>query len=84
MLLKLSPDRLVIIAKEFLKLPNLCMLIKQKSPLLPRNLVLVTFGELLIVLSAKVNKSAIPPLFNGLDMLSSACDKAKLCAKKLF
>ena len=31
------------------------MLIKQKSPLLPRNLVLETFGELLIVFSAKVN-----------------------------
>ena len=31
------------------------MLIKQKSPLLPRNVALVTFGELLIVFSAKVN-----------------------------
>ena len=31
------------------------MLIKQKSPLLPRNLALVTFGELLIVFSTKVN-----------------------------
>ena len=29
--------RLVIVAKGFLKLPNLYMLIKQKSPLLPRN-----------------------------------------------
>ena len=31
------------------------MLIKQKSPLLPRNLALMTFGELLIVFSTKVN-----------------------------
>ena len=31
------------------------MLIKQKSPLLPRKVALVTFGELLIVFSAKVN-----------------------------
>ena len=31
------------------------MLIKQKSPLLPRNLALVTFGELLIMFSTMVN-----------------------------
>ena len=31
------------------------MLIKQKSPLLPRNLALGTFGELLIVFSTKLN-----------------------------
>ena len=31
------------------------MSIKQKSPLLPRNLALVTFGELLIVFSTEVN-----------------------------
>ena len=29
-------------------------------------------------------KSAIPPLFNGLDVLSSLCDKAKLFAKNVF
>ena len=45
------------------------MLIKQKSPLLPRNLALVT------------SKSAIPPLFNGPEVLSSASDKAKLFAE---
>ena len=53
------------------------MLIKQESPLLPRNLTLVTFGELSIVFSNK-GKSAIPPLFNGPEVLSSASDKAKL------
>ena len=43
------------------------MLLKQKSPSLPRNLAL--------------SKSAIPPLFNGIEVLSSASDKAKLFAK---
>ena len=56
------------------------MLIKQKSPLLPRNLALVTSGGLLIVFSTKF-KSAIPPLFNGPEVLSSASDKAKLFAE---
>ena len=46
---------LVIVAKGFLKLPNLHMLLKQKSPSLPRNLALGTFGELLTVFSTKVN-----------------------------
>ena len=55
LILKKSSDRLVIIAKGFLKLPNLRMLIKQKSPSLPRNLALRTFGKLLIVFSAKAN-----------------------------
>ena len=55
------------------------MLIKQKSPLLPRNLALVTSGELLIVFSTKVNLLYL--LFNGPEVLSSASDKAKLFAK---
>ena len=50
-----SLDRLVIVAKGFLKLPNLHMVIKQKSPLLPINLALMTSGELLIVFSTKVS-----------------------------
>ena len=36
-------------------MPSLHVLIKQKSPLLPRNLAHVTSGELLIVFSTKVN-----------------------------
>ena len=36
------------------------MLIKQKSPSLPRNLALGTFGELLIVFSTKVNLLYLP------------------------
>ena len=53
------------------------MLLKQKSPSIPRNLVVMTSGELLI------GKSAIyiPPLFNGPRVLSSASDKAKLFVK---
>ena len=56
------------------------MLLKQKSPSLPRNLPLGTFGELLIVFSTKVNL-LIPSIFNDPELLSSACDKAKLFAK---
>ena len=53
--LSLNTDRLVIIAKGFLKLPNLVTLIKQRSLSCSRDLALVTFGELLIVLSTKLN-----------------------------
>ena len=48
---------------------------------LPRNLVLGTFGELLSVLNK--GKSAIPPLFSGPEVLSSASDKAKLFGKNV-
>ena len=41
--------------KRFLRLPNLHMLIKQKSPSFPWNLALWTLGELLIVCSTKLN-----------------------------
>ena len=53
--LKQSSDRLVTIVKGFLKLLNLDMLIKQKSPPLPRNFALGMFGELPIPFSTKVN-----------------------------
>ena len=53
--LKESSDRLVIVAKGLLKLPNLHMLLKHKIPSFPRNLALGTFGKLLIVFSTKVN-----------------------------
>ena len=53
--IKESSDRLVIVGKGFLKLLNLHILIKQKSPSILRNLALGTFGELLIVFSTKVN-----------------------------
>ena len=77
--LKLSSDRLVIVAKGFLKPSNLHMLIKQKSSSVPRNLSLGTFGKLSIF-----NKGnfPIPHLFNGPEVLSSPSDKAKLFAEK--
>ena len=59
------------------------MLIKQKSPQLPRNLVLKTFWK--IVNSVLNNgKSAIPPLFKGQEVLPSASDKTKLFAENFF
>ena len=45
----------MIIAKGFLNVPSLHILIKQKHPSLPRNLALRTFGKLPIVFSTKVN-----------------------------
>ena len=60
------------------------MLIKQKSQSQPRNFALGTSGELPIDWQISVlnkGKSVIPPLFNGPEVLSSACDKTKLFAK---
>ena len=76
--LKESSDRPVIVAKGFLKLPNLHILIKQKSQSLPTNLVLRTFGKLLIVFSTKVN-----PLYllYSVAQKCSVSDKAKLFAE---
>ena len=78
-MLKYSSDRLVIITTGFLKLPNLHMLIK-KSPLLPRNCALATFGKLLIVSSTKVNLLYL--LYSTAQRCwSFASDKAKLFAE---
>ena len=52
---KQSSCRLGIVAKGFLKLPNLHMIIKQKSPSLPRNLTLWTFAKLTVMFFTKVN-----------------------------
>ena len=67
---------LLIVGKGFLKLLNLHMSLEQKSTSCPRNLALKTFGELPSVLNK--GKSAISPLFNSLEVLSSASDKATL------
>ena len=58
--------RLIIIAKGSLKLPNLHMLIKQKSHL--RNLALGTYGELPIIYLTKVNL-----LYLVCSMVQSCC-----------
>ena len=67
-----------MIEKGFLRLPNLHILITQKSPSFPRNLALGTFDELLTVFSAKVNLLCL--LHYGPEVLSSASDKAKIFA----
>ena len=56
------------------------MLITQKSPSLSRNLALGTFWRIVNSVLNK-GKSAIPPLFNRPEVLSSASDKAKLFAE---
>ena len=76
--LKSRSDRVVISVKEFLKLPNLHMLLKQKNPSLPRSLVLGTFGVLLTVFSTKVNLVYLP---YSTARRCCASDKAKLFAK---
>ena len=55
------------------------MLIKEKSQSVPRNLALWTWQIANSVLLK--GKSALPPLFNGSEVLSSASDKANLFAK---
>ena len=55
------------------------MLIKQKSSSLPSNLAPRTWRIANSVLNK--GKSAIPPLYNGPEVLSSASDKAKLFAE---
>ena len=55
------------------------MLLKQKSPSIPRKLSLRTWQIANSVLNK--GKSFIPPLFNGTELLPSASDKAKLFAK---
>ena len=55
-----SSENFVIIAKGFLKLPNLHMLIKQKSPSLPRNFSVRIFGKLPIIFLTEVNLLYLP------------------------
>ena len=56
------------------------MLLKQNSPSLPRNKAFGVFLEIGNSVFSK-GKSAIPPLFNGPEVLPSATDKAKLFAE---
>ena len=63
--------------------PNMHMLIKLKSPSLPRNLTPRTNLQIAISILNK-SKSAKPSLFNSLEVFPSASDIAKLFMKKLF
>ena len=74
---------LVIVTKGFLKLPNLHMLIKQKETITSWKLGSQDFWQIANSVLNK-GKSAIPPLFNGPEVLSSASDKAKLFAENFF
>ena len=69
----------MIDAKGFLKLPNLHILIKQES-ITSQKLGSRDFWRIANSVLNK-GKSAIPPLFNGLEVLSSASDKTKLFAE---
>ena len=74
---KESSDKLVIVAKGFMKLPNLHILIKQESissQKLSQNFWRIASGVL------NNGTSVIPPLFNRREVLCSASDKAKLFA----
>ena len=81
--LKCSSDRLVIVAKGFLKLPNLLMLIKTKESITSQKLRSRDFCRSAISVSDKC-KSAIPHLFNGSEVLSSAFDRAKVFAENFL
>ena len=56
------------------------MLLKQKRSSLPRNLALGPFWRIANSVHNR-GKSAIPPLFNSPEVLSSAFDKVQLFAK---
>ena len=77
----LSSERLVIVAKGFLKLLHLHVLLKKKESITSLKL---GSRDLWRIAKSIVNKdkSVVSPLFNGPEMLSSASDKAKLSAKK--
>ena len=70
---------LVIVVKGFLKLSNLHMLLKQES-ITSQKLGSRDFWRIANIVLNK-GKSAIPPVFNSLEVLSSASDKAKLFAE---
>ena len=68
---------LVVVAKGFLKLPNLLMLIKQKS------LSKLGSSDFWQIANSVLNrgKPGIPPLFNGRELLFYDSVKVKLFAK---
>ena len=68
-------------ARGFLKLSNLHVLIKQESQPLLRNLALRTLDSQIANFVFSKDESAMLPLFNHLEVLSFAPDKAKFFAK---
>ena len=78
--LKQSSDRLVIVAKRVLEAAKLAYATKTNESITSQKLGSRDFWRTANSVLNK-GKSAIPPLFNGLEVLSSASDKAKLFAK---
>ena len=80
LILNLSSDRLVIIAKRFLEAAKLAYANKRKD-----SITSLTFGSCDFWQTANSvpnkGKSAAPPLFNGLVVLSSTSDKEELLAE---
>ena len=81
--LKKSSDRLVIAEILFLKLPELHMLLRKKNSTTSQKL---SFQDFWSIANRVLNKgkSAIPPLFNSMKVLSSTSDKTKLFAKSFL
>ena len=69
-----------ICCKSFLEIAKLAHATKTKESITSQKLGSLDFWQ---ISNSALNKgkSAIPPLFNGLEVLSSAFDKAKLFAK---
>ena len=80
--LKWSSDRPITIAKRFLKLINVLILLNQKS-IISQELGSWNFWPIANSALNKV-KSAIPPLYITPEVLSSAFDKAKLFARNFY
>ena len=55
LLLKWSPGRLAFVAKGFLKLPNLSLLLKQKESITFQKVAPLTIGKLIKIFSIKLN-----------------------------
>ena len=70
----------MIVAKGFLKLPKLAYANKTKESIILQKLGSHDFWRIANSILNK-GKSAMPPLFNDLEVLSSASDKAKLFAE---
>ena len=81
--LKLSSNRVVFVAKGFLKQLNLPIPIKQESIYPFPEIGSRDFCRITTSVPSK-GKSAIPPLFNCPELLFSASDEAKLFAKKFL
>ena len=77
---KQSSDRLLIAGKGVLEAAKIAYANKTKGSIISQKVDSHDFWQIANIVLNK-GKSAIPPLFNGLEVLSFASDKAKLFAK---